>query len=201
LIADVLLVAAWAALALDDLRQARRYRPARAAYGHVIARWPRSGVTARVALAAALVAGFIVVERQTGRWSGHPALTAGGLALAAAGLVVHGGARRALGPLWSGAITVRARHEIVQRGPYAVVRHPLYLGILLLALGTLLAHPSPATACVAAGIALGIVLKIPREERALAALPDSPYAAYAARVPALVPRPDALLALIRGKPR
>ena len=85
-------------------------------------------------------------------------------------------------------ITVRADQDVVTAGPYAHVRHPLYLAILLLTLGTVLAHPSAATACIALGLATGVAIKIPMEERALRATLGERYARYAARVPALVPR-------------
>ena len=83
---------------------------------------------------------------------------------------------------------LRARHPVVTRGPYALVRHPLYLGILLLAAGSALAHPSLAVVSAAAGLAAGIAYKIPGEERALRATCGDAYARYAAEVPALFPR-------------
>ena len=43
--------------------------------------------------------------------------------------------------MWSGVIRVRAQHVVVDRGPYRLVRHPIYVAGLLLALGTFLAHP------------------------------------------------------------
>jgi len=92
-------------------------------------------------------------------------------------------------------IAVRARHEVVDHGPYARVRHPIYLGILLLAAGTVCAHPSPATVCVGLGTAAGVALKIPLEERALRRTLGEAYVRYAARVPALLPR-----LLRRGRP-
>jgi len=94
----------------------------------------------------------------------------------------------ALGASWSGVVTVRAGQTIVERGPYAVVRHPLYASLLLLATGTLLAHPSVATSCLALGFGTGLALKIRVEERALRRVLGPAWDHYAARVPALVPR-------------
>jgi protein-S-isoprenylcysteine O-methyltransferase len=45
-------------------------------------------------------------------------------------------ARSALGGNWSAAVTVKKNHSLVQRGPYQVVRHPIYSGCLLAMLGT-----------------------------------------------------------------
>jgi len=93
--------------------------------------------------------------------------------------------------MWSGVVQVRAQHVLVERGPYRLVRHPIYLAGLLLAAGSFLAHPSPASACLGAGFALGVVLKAWLEERALRGVLGDEYARYAARVPALIPWPRA----------
>ncbi len=111
--------------------------------------------------------------------------------LAAGGVALHGWARRTLGPMWSGVVQVRAQHVLVERGPYRLVRHPIYLAGLLLAAGSFLAHPSPASACLGGGFAVGVVLKAWLEERALRGVLGDEYARYAARVPALIPWPRA----------
>src|SRR5207244_2896946 len=112
-----------------------------------------------------------------------------GLGLGAGGVALHGWARRTLGPMWSGVVQVRAQHVLVERGPYRLVRHPIYLAGLLLAAGSFLAHPSPASACLGGGFAVGVVLKAWLEERALRGVLGEEYARYAARVPALIPWP------------
>ncbi len=190
--ADVLLAAAWLALAADNLRLARRERAARAGREAVDGA-PRWQGAARVALLALLLAGAALLEhRSGGRLAFHPVAAAAGLALAAAGLALHVRARRALGARWSTGVGVRAGHEVVTRGPYAIVRHPLYLGVLLLAAGTVLAHCSLATLCIAAGLVGGMALKIPAEERALRAACGERWTRYAAEVPALLPSPGGL---------
>jgi len=76
---------------------------------------------------------------------------------------------------------------LVLRGPYRLVRHPVYLGELVSALGLLVVKPHPlivAVFAVFAGLQYGRTIY---EERALeAAYPDD-YPAYARRVPRLVP--------------
>jgi protein-S-isoprenylcysteine O-methyltransferase Ste14 len=59
-----------------------------------------------------------------------------GLAMTAGGLAFAVWARFILGRNWSGQITVKEGHELIRRGPYALVRHPIYSGILLGLLGT-----------------------------------------------------------------
>ena len=52
------------------------------------------------------------------------------------GLAVTLWARLALGRNWSGSVTFKQDHELIERGPYHYVRHPIYTGLLLMALGT-----------------------------------------------------------------
>ncbi len=56
------------------------------------------------------------------------------LALAGAGFTLW--ARFTIGRNWSGNITVKADHELMTRGPYAIVRHPIYFGLLITLTGT-----------------------------------------------------------------
>lgn len=201
MITDALLLAAWAALALETVRGARRDRAAAAAHGAMVAGWGQPPAALGTALLVVPAAAVVLLERATGRWPGSPALVVVGLTLVGAGVWLHRRARRTLGPLWSGGVVVREHHPVVAEGPYALIRHPIYLAVVLVALGTLLAHPSRATACIALGVVAGVALKIPLEERVLRRLPDDRYRDYVARVPALLPRPAALAALIRGTRR
>jgi protein-S-isoprenylcysteine O-methyltransferase Ste14 len=76
---------------------------------------------------------------------------------------------------------------LVLRGPYRLVRHPVYLGELVSALGLLLAKPHPLViALFAVFVALQYVRTI-YEERALAAAYPGEYPAYARHVPRLMP--------------
>ena len=58
------------------------------------------------------------------------------LALTLAGLLFPVWAREHLGSNWSRFVTIKQGHEQVTTGPYAVVRHPIYTGILAGFLGT-----------------------------------------------------------------
>src|SRR5581483_1293782 len=59
-----------------------------------------------------------------------------GLALTAAGIAIAIWARVYIGANWSGRVTRKVGHELVQSGPYRLVRHPIYSGLLLGMLGT-----------------------------------------------------------------
>src|SRR5260221_8388257 len=45
-------------------------------------------------------------------------------------------ARVTLGGNWSSRVTLKEGHELIQRGPYRLIRHPIYSGLLLMVLGT-----------------------------------------------------------------
>jgi protein-S-isoprenylcysteine O-methyltransferase Ste14 len=187
-VADALLALAWAALVVEAVRQWRRERTARAGRGAVVAAPWRPPALTGVIVAAGALAGAVALERLTGRLPHRPGVAVSGLVLAWTGVALFVWARRELGTSWSPAVEVRAGQGLVQRGPYAHVRHPIYLAVLGLGAGTLLTHPSLATAAIAIGLATGIALKIRLEERTLRAALGGTWEAYAARVPALLPR-------------
>ncbi|HZZ59287.1 MAG TPA: isoprenylcysteine carboxylmethyltransferase family protein [Opitutaceae bacterium] len=110
-----------------------------------------------------------------------------GLALTFAGLAFAIWARRVLGTNWSGNPTIKVGHELIETGPYRLVRHPIYTGLLLAAFGTLLA---PARVADLYGFAAAVVLlycKLRVEEAfMLRQFPDA-YPEYRRRTRALVP--------------
>ena len=65
-----------------------------------------------------------------------PATGSIGVAIACAGAAFTVWARLTIGRNWSGTITVKQDHELMTGGPYAIVRHPIYAGLLLTLLGT-----------------------------------------------------------------
>lgn len=76
---------------------------------------------------------------------------------------------------------------LVTRGPYSVVRHPVYLGELGACAGLVLAAPTTWNVGVAAIFTTAQFVRMRLEERALGSeFPE--YASYAARTPRLVPR-------------
>jgi len=110
-----------------------------------------------------------------------------GVAICALGLLVSIGARRALGNDWSRDVELKQGHKLVERGPYAFVRHPIYTGHLLMGLGTAIGS---GMLVAFAGLALffvGFWIKLRQEERLLVRSFPEEYPAYQARVRALVP--------------
>jgi protein-S-isoprenylcysteine O-methyltransferase Ste14 len=121
-------------------------------------------------------------------WHETPALQWALLAVVLAGFAFAWWARITLGRLWSGMITLKEGHHIVDTGPYALVRHPIYTGLLLAAAASVAATGSTAALIMFAVVAVAIWLKARAEERFLSReLGQEAYAAYRARVPMLVP--------------
>jgi len=59
-----------------------------------------------------------------------------GVAVTIAGIAIAIWARFYLGANWSASVTVKQDHQLIRSGPYSVVRHPIYAGLLLAMLGT-----------------------------------------------------------------
>lgn len=80
-----------------------------------------------------------------------------------------------------------AGHRLVTSGPFAYVRHPMYLGILITALGGLLLYRTWTFVLVLANVP-ALVVRAHREEAALAAAFGAQWAAYCRQVPPWRPR-------------
>ncbi|HUB09389.1 MAG TPA: isoprenylcysteine carboxylmethyltransferase family protein [Myxococcales bacterium] len=109
------------------------------------------------------------------------------VAFTAAGIGLAIDARIVLGRNWSGRVTVKEGHELVVRGPYRLVRHPIYTGLLLAFLGTAILHAQAADFAGVAIFAFAYVAKLREEERFMQAEFGEAYASYRARVKALIP--------------
>ena len=97
-------------------------------------------------------------------------------------------ARLHLGRLWSGLVTLKEDHHIVDTGPYGLVRHPIYSGVMFAALMTGLLKATPAGLLGFILVALGFAWVARIEERFLSAhLGEAVYDDYSRRVAMLVP--------------
>jgi protein-S-isoprenylcysteine O-methyltransferase Ste14 len=103
------------------------------------------------------------------------------------GLVTCIWARVVLGTNWSGRVTLKEEHELIRRGPYKVVRHPIYTGLLCMALGTAILVGRLGAFLALLIYFLSLWAKLLREEELMAKhFPDT-YPPYKARTKALVP--------------
>jgi protein-S-isoprenylcysteine O-methyltransferase Ste14 len=80
-----------------------------------------------------------------------------------------------------------ADHRLVTHGPFAFVRHPMYLGIILASAGGLLIYHTWTLLFTTVAF-LGLVLRARREEQALAAEFGEQWEEYCQRVPGWIPR-------------
>src|SRR5271155_3157051 len=86
---------------------------------------------------------------------------------AAAAFLFAWWARIYLGRLWSGSITRKEGHVVVDTGPYAIVRHPIYTGILGAAVATVVVSGTLHAILGAVCLIIGYWLKARLEERFL----------------------------------
>ena len=95
--------------------------------------------------------------------------------------------RLILGRLWSGAITIMADHQLIERGPYRILRHPMYTGILGMFMGTAIVSGQYHALI---GVAIGTLTywrKIRLEERVLCDEFGPAYETYRHKTAALIP--------------
>jgi protein-S-isoprenylcysteine O-methyltransferase Ste14 len=108
--------------------------------------------------------------------------------LAAAGFAFTWWARVTLGDLWSSAVSRKENHVIIETGPYRLVRHPIYTGLIAAAFATAVEVGSAQALISAALMSFGFWMKARLEERFLMAqLGEASYAAYRRRTPMLAP--------------
>jgi protein-S-isoprenylcysteine O-methyltransferase Ste14 len=110
-----------------------------------------------------------------------------GAAVTLAGLLFSVLARAYLGGNWSGTVTVKENHELVTSGPYSVVRHPIYTGLLLAIMGSAFARGDLAGVAAVALAFWALWRKLNIEERWMREQFGEKYVAYSQRVAALVP--------------
>jgi protein-S-isoprenylcysteine O-methyltransferase Ste14 len=109
-------------------------------------------------------------------------------ALVACGFAFCWWARIHLGTLWSASITKKENHRVIETGPYRIVRHPIYTGLLLAAYAAAAANGTVVGIVIAAVLTAGLWAKARLEERWLSRELDAgAYEAYRRRVPMLIP--------------
>lgn len=110
-----------------------------------------------------------------------------GLALTFLGITFAMWARLWIGRNWSGTVTVKENHELIQTGPYSLVRHPIYSGFLLAFFGTALIHGEVRALLGFPLVVLGWGMKLRMEENFMTQQFGKTYVDYKKRVKALVP--------------
>jgi protein-S-isoprenylcysteine O-methyltransferase Ste14 len=157
----------------------------------------RAAISAELTYRVLILIGALLMTPWAARRLGATPLwnvgDAGAYLLAAAtlaGLAFTWWARIHLGRLWSSVIARKQDHRIVDSGPYGLVRHPIYTGLIAALIASAIAEATPTALGGAALLALGFWVKARGEERFLSTeLGAETYAAYRRRVPMLLPRP------------
>lgn len=110
------------------------------------------------------------------------------LVLAIAGCVLSWTAVKHLGKQFRVNAGLYIDHELVRTGPYSVVRHPIYAGLLCMLLSTAVAiTPWLWTAIAVALFIIGTEIRVFTEERLLESRFGQAFRDYRRRVPAYVP--------------
>lgn len=123
-------------------------------------------------------------------WSAPSSLISSALVLIFGGgaVMVFLAATRAMGKNWSIVARTRSDHELVRTGPFAIVRHPIYLALFLylLSFGVAFGHFRQLLIAVPFYIA-GAIIRIRIEEKLLRAQFGDEHARYVREVPAFIP--------------
>jgi|SRR5579859_850753 len=107
----------------------------------------QESVGSRMLYQAPLLLAWVLLFTRFSRWGAlgrrflpdSQAVAIIGLILTVSGMAFACWARYTLGQNWSSKVTIKVDHELIRRGPYAYVRHPIYTGLLLAIIGTALA--------------------------------------------------------------
>lgn len=146
-----------------------------------------------VVLVVAVIAGFLAAVTLPARHV--PPLPvpwlwlALGLAIAWSGMLLRAWAVVTLGRSFTTAVVVRSEQRVVASGPYRLVRHPSYLGLLIFFLGFGLGFGNVLSPVVLVAFsAVGLVYRITVEEAALRRELGDRYDSYAVGRARLLPR-------------
>jgi len=143
-----------------------------------------------IALGALCVASAVVPAYcdRIGFWTiGGEAVRWVGIALYAGGGLLRLWPVFVLGPRFSGVVAIQPGHKLVTGGLYRVIRHPSYLGLIVLMVGWGLAFRSVIGVLLALAMVPVLVARIEAEERLLAGQFGEEYEAFRRRTARLIP--------------
>jgi len=133
-----------------------------------------------------------------GKWFGHSLLREQfvphshlvesiGLALCLSGAFLAIWSRHVLGRNWSGTVQLKRDHELIERGPYRLIRHPIYSGLLLLFIGNAIMVGDWRGILAVAIVFVSFWRKLRLEEQWLSGHFGESYVSYMRRTRALIP--------------
>jgi protein-S-isoprenylcysteine O-methyltransferase Ste14 len=98
-------------------------------------------------------------------------------------------ARLVLGSMWAGRPMVRENHELRTGGPYALVRHPIYTGVIGLALGQTMRSDFGGVSVILVFVLGWLLWRVRVEDEMMLATFGDRYRAYQRSVRAVIPLP------------
>jgi protein-S-isoprenylcysteine O-methyltransferase Ste14 len=110
-----------------------------------------------------------------------------GFVICVSGLAFSVWARIVLGTNWSGRITIKKDHDLIQRGPYALTRNPIYTGFFLAFIGCTMTLGLLKGYLSLPFITVGIFLKIRKEEVYMHQVFSNRFVEYKQKVKRLLP--------------
>ena len=110
-----------------------------------------------------------------------------GVGITLLGFAVTYWARWTLGRNWSGNVTVKVGHELIRTGPYRLVRHPIYTGIMIAAAGTAIALNQRRGIIAFVLLWISFTLKRLKEEEFMRQTFGAQYVEYARTTGAIFP--------------
>jgi protein-S-isoprenylcysteine O-methyltransferase Ste14 len=136
----------------------------------------RESVIQRIEHLVPAILGFMLIFRAefAGAWLARPVFSANPLLLLTCvvvttlGLLFTVWARLTLGSNWSGTVTIKTNHQLIRRGPYRWIRHPIYTGMLAALLATAITQGLQSGLLGFAFVFLALYRKARREENFLA---------------------------------
>jgi protein-S-isoprenylcysteine O-methyltransferase Ste14 len=153
----------------------------------------RRGVVGFRPVAGLLIVGILGAEHllhlssHSRLWNTPLALGVVADCMVLAGLAFCVWARIAVGRNWSGGVAFKEDHELIESGPYALARHPIYTGLIVMALGSALNYGRLFGFAILAALCAGLWWRARQEERVMSwHFPDA-YAEYKTRVHAIIP--------------
>jgi protein-S-isoprenylcysteine O-methyltransferase Ste14 len=144
-------------------------------------------------VAGALLVGLFALGRLLGvhprsqLWHTPLALGLASDCIVLAGVAFSVWARITLGGNWSAEVTFKQGHELIESGPYALVRHPIYTSLIVMALGTAINYGRAAGFGLLVAICGALWWKARQEEQVMSRHFPEAYRDYRKRVRAIIP--------------
>lgn len=173
-------VLAWVTFVLTWIVQGMRAAPSTKSAGTLLKDRLTAGTVYLCAFA--LVASLFTADHSRMEW-----ICVVGGAVTVSGVALAVWARLNMGALWSSSITLKDDHKLIRSGPFALVRHPIYAGLVFATVGGIMQSQTLLGTVAGLVVVSLILLKLRREEGFLLAEFGDAYKRYAAETAGMLP--------------